>query len=365
MKPRSPSVVVVGGGLFGCSTAFQLAKRGVHTTLIEPDDFGAHASGNNPGNLNPIHGTPPALVPFALHAFGLHCAWAEELAELGCRDHDLREVRRIVLAFDESEQQALQHAARSFGGVDGFSASPLDAESLIRIEPRLSRTVLSGLLIEGNRSVNSRVLNQSLASSAAGFGATLMRSRVVDVKRQRDRIVGLHTLGGFVACDAVVFATGAWVEKPDAWLNFDSRVTPLKGEMLRLKLSGPGLDHDFTRGLISLYRRGVDECWIGVTQVPAGHDESPTESGRRHLLEAAAEIFPAIRQAKVLEHSASVRPLRPSGLPLVGRVPGWDNAYIANGGGGKGVLLSAGVGLAIAEIVLTGSTGCPVEAFQP
>ncbi|MGO8754316.1 MAG: FAD-dependent oxidoreductase, partial [Gallionellaceae bacterium] len=52
MRPNSLSVVVIGGGVFGCATAYYLSKRGAKTTLIERDDIGDHASGKNPGNLN-------------------------------------------------------------------------------------------------------------------------------------------------------------------------------------------------------------------------------------------------------------------------------------------------------------------------
>lgn len=365
MTTRSASVVVVGGGLVGGAVAFHLARSGVQTTLIERDEFGSHASGNNPGNLNPIHGTPPALVPLALQSFELHRAWAAELGGLGCADHDLRPVRRILLAFNEPERQDLAHAARAFAEVDGFSASPIDAGALFRLEPRLSRQACAGLLLEGNLSVDSRALNRALAQGAARCGATLMRRQVVGIERRANSVVGVSTPEGLVAGDAVVFAAGAWVGPPDAWLNFDSRVTPLKGEMLRVKLPGVGLDHDFTRGLVSLYRRGSDECWIGVTQQPGGLDETPSEAGRHQLLGGAEAIFPSIRQATLLEHTASVRPMRPCGLPVVGRVPGWDNAYIANGGGSKGVLLSTGLGRAISDLIRTGATRLCIDGFSP
>ena len=63
MIAPSSHVVVVGGGIIGCAVAFALARSGLRITLVEPDPFGAHASGNNPGNLNPFLNTPPALVP--------------------------------------------------------------------------------------------------------------------------------------------------------------------------------------------------------------------------------------------------------------------------------------------------------------
>lgn len=358
-------MVVIGGGVFGCAAAFQLAKHGIKTTLIERDDFGDHASGKNPGNLNPIHGSPPGLVPLALKSFKLHQALAAELADLGCADYDLQPVKRILLAFDESEREGLEAAGKAFEGVAGFATSWMDAEAILRLDPRLSREVCAGLLMEGNMSVNSRAFNRALADGAARLGATFLRSQVINLEKVNDRVVGVRTLDGAIACDAAVFATGPWVAETREWLGYDQPVTPVKGEMLRMRLPGAGLQYDFTLGMISLYRRGCDECWIGVTREHAGFDETPTDAGKHHLLEAAARIMPAVGQATLLEHVASLRPMSPSGLPMIGRVSGWKNAYVANGGGIKGILLCTGVGLAIAEMILTGDTGMPINRPMP
>lgn len=365
MGSHSFSVAVVGGGVFGCAIAFQLARRGAKATLIERDEFGEHASGKNPGNLNPILGAPPGLVPFALESFRLHQALASDLADLGCADYDLRPVRRILLALDESERAGLESAIKAFDGQPGFSAAWLDAGTLMQLEPRLSEEVRAGLLLEGNLSVDSRAFNRALAEGAKKSGATLMRDKVTGLDRAGDRVVGVRTRHAVVACDAVVLATGPWVAETREWLGHELPVAPVKGEMLRMRLQGEGLKYDLTRGMISLYRRGRDECWIGVTRERAGLDEVPTEAGRRQLMEGAARIMPAVAQATLLEHAASLRPMTPSTLPIVGPVPGWNNAYVANGGGIKGILLCAGVGQAMSDLILNGQTSLAVSFPEP
>ncbi len=365
MGPGSLAVVVVGGGVFGCAAAFQLAKCGVKVTLIERDGFGEHASGKNPGNLNPIHGAPPGLVPFALESFGLQQALAAELADLGCANYDLSPVRRIHLVFEESEREGLESARQAFEGRAGFATSWLDADTLHRLEPRLSGNVRAGLLTEGNMSVDSRAFNRALADGAAKLGAAILRRRVTGLDKAGGRVVGVRTPDATVACDAIVLATGPWVAETREWLDYEIPVAPVKGEMLRMRLQGAGLDYDFTRGMTSLYRRARGECWIGVTRERAGFDETPTEAGRRHLMDSAAQIMPEVAQATLLEHAASLRPMTPTALPIVGRVPRWENAYAANGGGIKGILLCAGVGRAIADLILAGRSDLSLEAFKP
>ena len=79
---------------------------------------------------------------------------------------------------------------------------------------------------------------------------------------------------------------------------------------------------------------------------------------------SSKSIFPAIKEAVLIEHLASIRPMTPSGLPIVDKVPGFNNIFIANGGGIKGVLTSAGVGLAINDLLLNGLTSLPIQDFR-
>ena len=78
------------------------------------------------------------------------------------------------------------------------------------------------------------------------------------------------------------------------------------------------------------------------------------------LTEGAAAIMPAIREATLIDHLAALRPITPSGLPIAGPAAGWNNVYLANGGGIKGMLLCIGVGAAIRDLVMNGKTTMPL-----
>lgn len=364
MLSKSSHVVVVGGGVFGCSIAYRLAQRGVRPTLIERDDVGSHASGKNAGKLNPIYDAPPQLVPLALESFRLHRALAAELAELGCENYGLKPVKRIYLVFNESEKVELDKACKSFDGMAGFSTTWLEAEELHGIEPRLAPEIRAGVLVEGNMSLDSHAFTCALAEGAVRLGTTLVRANVTGLDSAGGMVTGVRTERGAFACDAVVFATGPWVAQMREWLGLELPVEPVKGEMLRMKLPGEPLRYDFTHGMATLYGRGKDEVWLGVTKERVGFDERPTEGGRHSLLEKAGRIMPAIKSAAVLEQTASLRPMTPTGMPIVGQAPGWGNVYLANGGGVKGVLLCTGIGQTICDLLLTGRTGLPVELLH-
>ena len=353
-------VVIVGGGVFGCSAAYQLAKAGASTTVLERDGFGDHASGRNPGNLNPILGSSPKLAPLALESFRLHLTLAEELAERGIGAYGLEPVKRVLVAFDAKDRDELDTVERQFAGTPSFSTTRLSGAMLQAIEPRLSGAAQEGLLIEGNKSLDSRAFHLAIAAGAQVAGTSIVRDTVLGVSSRAGTVSAVHTSSREYLCDAIVLATGPWVAETSRWLGLDIPVVPVKGEMLRLRLAGSNISHDYTHGLISIYRRGDSEAWVGVTREDCGFDESPTEQGRRSLIDGAARIMPAIRDAVLIEHLAALRPMASSGLPIAGRATGWNNVFIANGGGIKGMLLCTGVGAAIRDLVMTGATTMPV-----
>jgi glycine oxidase len=357
-------VVIIGAGVFGASAAYHLARAGARITLVERDDFCRHASGRNPGNLNPLLATRSEIVPLALESLHLHLVLAGELAAAGA-PYSIEPVRRVLVAFGDEERAGFDATERLFAPHPAFSTTRLDRCALQRIESRLSGTIEEGLLIEGNRSLDSCTYNRALLAGARKARADVIRANVIGLDTRGITVSAVRTDAGSFVCDAVVLATGPWVVETKSWIDIGLDVEPVKGELLRMRLPAPNITHDLTHGMISLYRRGNDEVWVGVTRESAGFDETPTAEGRRALIEGASRIMPAMREAVLIEHVASLRPMTRSGLPVIGRLPQWNNVFIANGGGIKGVLLSAAVGAAIRDLVLSDTTTLPVGDFAP
>jgi glycine oxidase len=346
----------------GCATAYQLARAGMDVTLLERDAIAAHASGRNAGNLNPLHGTKQALIPFALEAFRMHGEVKAELMQLGCANYAITPVKRIHLGYDEADRRPLEETAEVFRVTPGFSSRWLGPKQLQQIEPRLGRDASFGVLTEGNRSLDSRDFCRSLASGAAQLGArVLQETALLGITSAGDRVLGVETGQGMITCDKVVFATGPWVADTESWLDIRLPVEPMKGEILVMRLPDDPPHYDLTWGLTSLYRRRENEVWVGVTMTKCGFDCTPTTEAKEFLLDRATRIMPAIRRARLVGHMAALRPMTASNMPIAGRARGWRNAYIANGGGSKGVLLSTGIARRIHDLLLDGHSQLPGE----
>ncbi|MYC36937.1 MAG: FAD-dependent oxidoreductase, partial [Chloroflexi bacterium] len=86
---------------------------------------------------------------------------------------------------------------------------------------------------------------------------------------------------------------------------------------------------------------------------------------RERILEGARRLLPSIVEATLVTHTACLRPVTPDWLPILGRVPGYRNAWLATGAGKKGILLAPGIGKSIADLIATDGTGLPIDNFAP
>jgi glycine oxidase len=362
---QSSDVVIVGGGVAGCAVAYYLGKAGIKTTIVEREGIGTQASGYAAGGLNPLHGVPAALRPLAMESFKLHLTLWDELKSATGSDFQARIVSMIKLAFEDTELSAFQELQDLFEATEGFSAQRLEATEVHKIEPRVARDVVGGLYLDGNGVVDSYLFTIALAKAAEQYGTTCQSGHVRGVQRSANRITGVLMEDVEIACDTVVLAMGPWAKAAEQWLGCPIPVEPLKGEILRMAVPGPALAHDLLGPAASLYSRSDGLVWCGATTEWRGFDQAPSESARQFLLQGAIRLMPAMASASVVKHTACLRPVAADELPIIGRAPGWDNVYLAGGAGKKGILLSTGIGTAMADLIVGGKTPLSIGPCAP
>jgi glycine oxidase len=365
--PDTYDVAIVGGGAAGSAAAYYLAKAGVKTVVIERDGVAAHASGYSAGGLNPLQGVgiPGPLGPLAIESYRMHLdLWDPLMSESGV-DFAPGVISVVRVAFDDSELPELRETLRLHEAADGFSAGWLDAGELHRLEPGLSPEAIQGVYTHGNAALDSYLYTVALARAAERLGAEARPGEVTGVKRTGDRVTSVLVHDGEILCDTLVLAMGPWSTDAEAWLGVKLPVNPLRGEILRTELPGQAaLAHDLSGPGVSLHsRRGL--VWIGTTEESRGFDVEPSEATRRSLMASAAKLMPAMADARLVKHTVCLRPVTPDWLPVLGRAPGWSNVYLATGAGKKGILISPGMGKAVADLITSGRTELPIGPFAP
>jgi glycine oxidase len=359
---RGPEIAVVGAGITGAFSAYFLARLGARTTLIERNEIGAHASGNNPGGLNPLHGPgiPGPMQALALESFRLHRESWPEIRRLSGLAFAAREAPRLHLATDAADVADLERIQENHDATAGFSARRLDRDELLAAQPGLARAVIDGVCTQGNAIVGARPYTQAVVGSAVALGVRLIKGDVRGLRVRGDRVTAVLVDSSPISCDGVVVATGPWCAEPADWLGVRIPVEPVKGELLLADAPSGGLSLDIAWRDIAVYGAEGERVWLGGTEERAGFDRTPTGAARESILARVGQVLPAIDRSRVLRQSVGLRPVSADGFPIVGHAPGWRNACLALGGGRKGMLLSAGIGRAAAELMVRGETELPI-----
>ncbi len=280
-------------------------------------------------------------------------------------DYKWRTVSQMKIAFDEESLPELQETLGIFTAADGFEAQWLGPEELRDMEPRLAPGVIRGVSTNGNASLDSYKYTLALAQGAERLGANVCSGTVRGLELSNGRATGVLLENSRITCQQVVLAMGPWSRKAESWLGLYLPVDPLKGEILRVQLPGEGLQRDLSGDGASLYVKPNGLVWCGATEEWRGFNKEPSESARHKLLKGAQRLIPDMAHARLVLHTACLRPVTPDWLPIIGQTPGWDNIYLATGSGKKGVLLSPAMGKAVADLIIQGSTELSVDSFNP
>ena len=364
---ESADVAIIGGGAAGCAVAYYLGQAGLASTIIEREGVSSQASGYAAGGLNPLtgHGIPGPLADFAWESFRLHLAIYPGIKALTEIDYQLRKTSEIMLTFQESEIPELEALAERFSLTPGFSASLKNRNEVEELDSRISRSYAGALYKTGNYQLDSQSFTKALFAAAEYTGTTLRPGTVRGLRVSGDGVSHVLLDDGEIECDMVVLAMGPWSRQAESWLQSYIPVDPLKGEILRMELPGGPLEHDVSGDGASIYAKPDGLAWCGTTEDWRGFDLEPLPETRERILAGVKRIMPAMEQAELVMHTACLRPVTPDWLPILGRVPGYRNAWLATGAGKKGILLAPGIGKSVADLVVHGETDLPIDGYSP
>lgn len=337
-------------------SSYLLSKRGLSVTIVDGDAPGCHASGLAFGGLDPLHGMglPEPLLDFSLHCFRRHQEMARELhGETGI-DHHFQTRDRLYLAFDEDDARQYDANLAWMKDVSMFDVNWVDGDTARRLEPKVNPACVGAMYQQGAASVDAYNLTLAAARAAGQQGMELVPQRATGIEHHGGRVNAVTFADGRIKAGAVIVAMGPWSQLIADWCGTELPVQPLKGQILRLRHEGPAFD-------VALNYRGnyVDTkpdglAWTGSTEEEAGFDAETTPAAQDIIWQNAVQMAPELRKAELVKQTACLRPVTPDGIPVVDRLPGWDNLYVATGAGRKGILWSTGMCDIIANMVMQG-----------
>ncbi len=366
-SPSASGIVIIGGGICGIATAYYLAREGIASTVIERDSLASHASGFAYGGLSGgIPNGPQTNYPAIAEGMRLHRELAKELPERSSVDIQFqdRPVLRIALSEDEAAT-GRQHLDWQ-QAQPGFTVRWLDGGEARRMEPRLNPATVGALHVEGSADVEPYRLTLALAEAAEKGGATIRTGRVTGLRKAGDRVQAVMLEDGEVAAEHVVLAMGPWTAEAAAWVGTPLPISPLKGQILRLRAQGEPYAISVGHGKNYAMTKPADGLvWTGTTEEEAGFDESKTTDARDRIIDSVLLMLPSLVDAELALQTACLRPVAPDGALVLGRVPSMDGVYVSSGAGRQGIMMGPAMGRIMADLIVRGKTDVPIDAYAP
>ncbi|MCA8319206.1 NAD(P)/FAD-dependent oxidoreductase [Burkholderia cepacia] len=360
-ETRHYDVAIVGGGLVGASAALALTRRGLRTGLFERRDCGAQASGVNYGGVR-CQGRPAEQLPLALRARRI---W-DRLPELIGIDGEFVVSGHLRLARSDADLDALD-AYATLAGEHGLPLQVMRGDAFRRRYPWLGRAALGGSLCETDGHANPRLVSPAFARAARAAGADVFEHTPVDdVHHDGTRF---HFRAGGRACTAtwLINSAGAWANTIAERFGEAVPMEPIYPNMWVTEPLPPFIAHNLGVYGGGVYARQVarGNCVIGGGRGRGdGEFGQPSVDTTRAVMRDACALLPALRDALLIRTWSGVEGCTPDHNPIIGASRTTPRLLHAFGFSGGGFLLAPGVGDVLADLVTTGDTATPLDAFS-
>lgn len=383
---RDADVIIIGGGIMGCSVAWQLAKAGKSVLVLERGDVCSGSAGATDGVVGYHTKQPGPQMDLAVASIRM---FSDIEKELGPEIEFDFTAGGLQPAEDEVQWKILAEIAekQSASGVDVHMIS---AEEACALEPQLAKDIAGALYCPTSGKINPLNLTMAFARGAKQRGTVIRgNTEVKAILTANGRAVGVRTDEGDLFADVIVNAAGSWAGLVAALPGAELSI-PIKPKRGQLAITEPvGF---FMKATVQCALYNIIKFWpdrvedkrvlklgsslsieqtedggmiIGCTRELVGFERSNTFEAIDVMMKRAIRFFPALEDVDVVRFFTGFRPYTPDGRPLLGQIDRLPGFYMAAGHEGDGIALAPITGKILTDLICEGHTDLDVSAFDP
>ena len=362
--PQKADAVIIGGGVMGCAIAYNLAKEGLKSVVIEKSDIGGEASGSNGGGVRQSARNLKEM-PLAMESIQIYGRLHEELGM------DVEYVRQgnLRLCTSDEELEIMRQSIENQKST-GLELEMLDRKQVLEINPYVGEKVIGASFCPTDGHVNPFLVTFGFFKKAKSLGAQFYTHEAVrEIRLQKGKVAAVVTDKNTFETNLVVDAAGTAGRKVANMVGLDFPMRPLFSEAMitepypalfkqmighakglfygRQTVHGPFFWGGFIGTEQFIYREGK----------PLFHYIGPAIS------QLVIDFFPVLKDVHVIRMWSGLIAQMSDGIPILGfaqEVPGF---VFATGFSGHGFGLAPVIGRLISELILDCTTSIPISDF--
>ena len=351
MKNRA-DVVIVGGGINGCSLAYQLAKKGLEVVLLEKNYIASGATGRCGAGIRQQWSTKEN-VKLAMESVKIFERLSREFGDIGFRQGGY-----LIAIHDDNEMKQAEKNVEMQRSL-GLKVSIIDSDEIIKIVPILD--------VEGMHAIGATFCPTdghadpfkttfAYAREAVKNGAEILtHTEVKAISKNNGRINSVKTDNGEIKTSFVVDAAGVWSKEIARMAGIEIPNVPYRKEILvteRIKPLFKAMVISFKDGI---YFSQQDEGQI-LGGIPNPHERKgyltmPTFSFLTHMAKTLTRYAPSLSYIRILRHWTGFYDVSPDARPIIGEDPRVKGFIHCHGFSGHGFMLSPMVTKILTEYI--------------
>ena len=318
--------IIIGAGILGASTAYQLAKAGANVTVIDRQDPG-QATDAAAGIICPwlSQRRNKAWYTLAKSGAAFYETLIQELEKDGETETGYRRVGAISLHTDSEKLNKMEDRAkmRKKDAYEIGKIQKMTPEETSSIFPPLSKE-FGSVHISGAARVNGRELVKALINAAKKHGALFVRGSA-ELMYSYNKVTGVSVGNKQYHADKVLITAGCWAGELLAPIGINLQVKGQKAQIVHLQIEDNQTNNwpvvmPPTNQYILAFDTG--RIVVGAThEDDMEYNQKVTAGGLHEIFDKALSIAPGLAEGEFIEARVGFRPFTPNFLPIIGEVP--------------------------------------------